>query len=65
MSATERMLSYIGRTWCRSGSPERLERLNPATGEVLGKVPPSGGFEVDEASNAPASAYVDCGSSPR
>ena len=58
------MISYVGRTvrnyingeWCSAQSNEFLDVFNPATGEVLGKVPLSGPQAVERAAVAAARA---------
>jgi 1-pyrroline dehydrogenase len=49
--------NYIGGQWRDAGDGATDEVLNPATGEVLAKVPASGAAEVDAAVEAAAAAF--------
>src|SRR5262250_1434074 len=51
-SATLEVLNYIGGQWIRSSSPQTQEVVNPATAEVLARVPLSGAEEVERAVQA-------------
>jgi len=49
-TAQVRVLSdYVGGAWTASGAGEHLDVTNPATGELLGRVPMSGAAELDAA----------------
>src|SRR4051794_22250577 len=49
--------NFIAGTWRDAGDGATDEVLNPATGEVLAKVPASGAVEIDEAVDAAAGAF--------
>ncbi len=51
--------NFIGGDWRESGAVECLDVVNPATAEVLGKVPLSPAPEVDEAAHAAAAAFPE------
>ena len=49
-SVTTRLLdNYVGGTWTAASSEEALDVTNPATGEVLARVPLSSGADLDAA----------------
>ncbi len=50
--------NYINGQWCASTATEYLEVINPATAEVLAKVPLSLASEVNQAAEAAAEAFV-------
>ncbi len=50
--------NYINGQWCTSSAMEYLDVLNPATAEILAKVPLSPACEVNEAVEAAAEAFV-------
>ncbi|QDL11976.1 methylmalonate-semialdehyde dehydrogenase (CoA acylating) [Brasilonema octagenarum UFV-E1] len=50
--------NYINGQWCTSSTMEYLDVLNPATAEILVKVPLSPACEVNEAVEAAAEAFV-------
>ena len=54
---TDALPNYINGQWCASNATEYLEVINPATQEVLAKVPLSTASEVDRAAQAAAEAY--------
>ncbi len=58
MSASA-LRNYVDGRWIASGSPERLNVLDPATGEVLATVPLSSVEEVDHAARAAAKAFPE------
>ena len=58
-SVPVRVRNYIHGAWCESTAAERLEVLNPATGEVIAHVPLSPVEEVDGAVQAAAAAFAD------
>jgi malonate-semialdehyde dehydrogenase (acetylating)/methylmalonate-semialdehyde dehydrogenase len=51
--------NYIDGAWRESGAGETLEVTNPATAEVLGRVPLSPPEEVDQAARAAAAAFPE------
>lgn len=51
--------NFIDGEWCASEATEFLEVVNPATVEVLAKVPLSTAAEVDRAAQAAAQAFVN------
>ena len=53
------IMNYIGGQWRPSESTEFLNIDNPATAEVLGRVPLSTRPEVDDAAEAAALAFED------
>ncbi len=57
MAENDRLLNYIGGKWRPSAATDSLEVVNPATAEVLGRVPLSPPAEVDEAAHAAAVAF--------
>ncbi|BAY43801.1 methylmalonate-semialdehyde dehydrogenase [Scytonema sp. HK-05] len=50
--------NYINGQWCTSSATEYLDVINPATTEVLAKVPLSPASEVNQAAQAAADAFV-------
>jgi len=50
-------LNCVGGEWRRGGSTELFDVFNPATSEVLAKVPLAGKQDVDAAVAAAAAAY--------
>ncbi|MDE0044151.1 MAG: CoA-acylating methylmalonate-semialdehyde dehydrogenase [Candidatus Poribacteria bacterium] len=59
MAAENMLQNYINNEWLMPGVDERLDVTNPATTEVLAKVPLSPAAEVDSAAQAAASALDD------
>ncbi|BAU42815.1 CoA-acylating methylmalonate-semialdehyde dehydrogenase [Leptolyngbya sp. O-77] len=53
----EQLQNYINGQWCASAATEYLDVVNPATCEVLAKVPLSPAHEVDDAAQAAAAAF--------
>jgi malonate-semialdehyde dehydrogenase (acetylating)/methylmalonate-semialdehyde dehydrogenase len=51
------LLNYVNGQWRASGATERLDVVNPATQEVLARVPLTPAGEVDEAARAAAAAF--------
>jgi malonate-semialdehyde dehydrogenase (acetylating)/methylmalonate-semialdehyde dehydrogenase len=51
--------NYINGEWCVSEATEYLDVINPATTEVLAKVPLASAAEVDRAAQAAAIAFVN------
>src|SRR4051794_7605367 len=51
-STTRVLDNYIGGSWTPAGSSERLDVTNPATGEVLARVPLSNSADLDAAVRA-------------
>ncbi len=58
MSTTNALNNYINGQWRASGATEYLEVVNPATADILVKVPLSPASEVDQAAQAAAVAFV-------
>ena len=58
MSIENTLQNYINNEWRQSSASEYLDVTNPATTEVIGKVPLSPGTEVDQAAQAAADALV-------
>ena len=56
MTTNGAVLNYIGGQWRPSSASEYLDVFNPATKELLGKVPLSPANEVNEAAQAAAEA---------
>ena len=50
--------NYIGGEWATPAAADYLDLTNPATGEMLGRVPLSGAREVDEAVAAARAAFL-------
>ncbi len=50
--------NYINSQWCTSSATEYLDVINPATAEILAKVPLSPASEVNQAVQAAAEAFV-------
>lgn len=50
--------NYINGQWCTSSATEYLDVFNPATAEILAKVPLSPASEVNQATEAAAEAFV-------
>ncbi|MCZ6678548.1 MAG: CoA-acylating methylmalonate-semialdehyde dehydrogenase [Candidatus Poribacteria bacterium] len=59
MSTENILQNYINNEWRQSSASEYLDVTNPATTEVLGKVPLSPSAEVDQAVQAAAEALVE------
>jgi len=59
MDNNKQILNYIGGEWQPSSASEYLDVINPATAEVLGKVPLSPGSEVERAARVAAEAQVE------
>ena len=59
MSAENIFQNYVNNEWYQSNASEYLNVTNPATTEVIGKVPLSPGAEVEQAAEAAAAALVD------
>ena len=57
MTTNNLMLNFIDGEWRRSSATEHLDVINPATNELLGKVPLSPASEVEEAAQAAATAF--------
>src|SRR5215211_6625184 len=51
-SATRVLDNYVGGSWTPAGSSEQLDVTNPATGEVLARVPLSDSADLDAAVRA-------------
>ncbi len=50
--------NYINGKWQKSTATEHLEVINPATTELLGKVPLTPKSEVNEAAEVAAKAFI-------
>jgi malonate-semialdehyde dehydrogenase (acetylating)/methylmalonate-semialdehyde dehydrogenase len=48
-AATDTLPNLIGGSWTRAGAGDAIESIDPATGELLGRVPLSGADDVDRA----------------
>src|SRR5688572_1412117 len=57
MKGNGRVPNYIGGEWRTSSAAEWLDVFNPATGEVIAKVPVSPAAEVNDAATAAAAAF--------
>ncbi len=57
MSTDNVMLNYVNGAWRQSRAAEYLDVVNPATAELMGKVPLSPAAEVNEAAQAAAAAF--------
>lgn len=57
MTTNNALPNYIDGQWCASSAIEYLEVVNPATQEVLGKVPLSPASEVERAACAASEAF--------
>ncbi len=57
MNSTNTVLNYINGEWRPSSAAEFLDVFNPATAEVLGKVPLSPASDVDQAAHLAAKAF--------
>jgi malonate-semialdehyde dehydrogenase (acetylating) / methylmalonate-semialdehyde dehydrogenase len=58
MNSIPTLHNYINGQWCASTATEYLEIINPATIEILAKVPLSPASEVNQAADAAAEAFV-------
>jgi malonate-semialdehyde dehydrogenase (acetylating)/methylmalonate-semialdehyde dehydrogenase len=58
MATTITLPNYINGEWCASNATEFLDVINPATTEVLAKVPLSTASEVNQATEVAAAAFV-------
>jgi malonate-semialdehyde dehydrogenase (acetylating) / methylmalonate-semialdehyde dehydrogenase len=58
MSNTGEILNYIEGKWQASGSTEYQDVVNPATGDLMGRVPLSPAAEIDLAAQAASVAFV-------
>jgi malonate-semialdehyde dehydrogenase (acetylating)/methylmalonate-semialdehyde dehydrogenase len=58
MSNISEILNYIDGKWQASGSTEYQDVVNPATGEMMGRVPLSPAAEIDLAAQAASVAFV-------
>jgi malonate-semialdehyde dehydrogenase (acetylating)/methylmalonate-semialdehyde dehydrogenase len=58
VSTLNPLFNYINGEWCASGTTEFLDVVNPATTEVLAKVPLSLKSDVETATKAAADAFV-------
>jgi malonate-semialdehyde dehydrogenase (acetylating)/methylmalonate-semialdehyde dehydrogenase len=59
MNATPTLPNYINGQWCTSSATEYLEVTNPATIELIARVPLSPAIEVNQATQAAAEAFVN------
>lgn len=58
VSTFQPLYNYINGEWCNSSATELLDVVNPATAQVLAKVPLSPKSDVDVAAQAAAAAFV-------
>src|SRR5690625_7164107 len=58
------LLNYVGGAWTRSSAREHAPVHNPATGEVIARVPLSAARDVAEAVQAAAAAFPDWRDTP-
>ena len=58
MATSITLPNYINGEWCASNATEFLDVINPATTEVLAKVPLSTASEVNQATEVAAAAFV-------
>ncbi|WP_414583437.1 CoA-acylating methylmalonate-semialdehyde dehydrogenase [Scytonema sp. PCC 10023] len=58
MNANHTLPNYINGQWCTSSATEYLDVINPATTEVLAKVPLSPASEINQAAETAAEAFV-------
>ena len=56
---TRLLSNYIGGHWVASTASEELDVTNPATGEILARVPLSGAADVDAAVQAARAAFPE------
>ncbi|MCL4559169.1 MAG: CoA-acylating methylmalonate-semialdehyde dehydrogenase [Chloroflexi bacterium] len=54
----EKIHNYVNGTWHPSSSIEEQEVINPATGEILSRVPLSSGAEIDETVRGAQEAFL-------
>lgn len=59
MTSSNILPNYVGGSWHASESSERLDVTNPATGDVLGRVPLTPAKEVGEAVQTAQDAFPD------
>ncbi|HVN54149.1 MAG TPA: CoA-acylating methylmalonate-semialdehyde dehydrogenase [Anaerolineaceae bacterium] len=59
MSEPEKLINYINGCWCESSAAQYLDVNNPATGEVLARVPLSPPEEIEEAARTAALAQAE------
>lgn len=57
MGDNDRLYNYINNEWRESSATEYLDVTNPATAEVMARVPLSSASEVDQAAQAAAAAF--------
>ena len=57
MSTLRPLFNYINGEWCASGATDFLDVVNPATAQVLAKVPLSPKSDVESAAKAAADAF--------
>ena len=65
MSQNEILLNYVNNRWQRSQAAEQLPVNNPATAEIMARVPLSPAEEVDEAVGGGYNAREKLGRPPR
>jgi acyl-CoA reductase-like NAD-dependent aldehyde dehydrogenase len=64
MNATQDTSLYIGGTWQDSASADRVDVINPATEEVIGRVPTGVAADVEAAVTAACGARAGWGATP-
>ncbi|MBA3924629.1 MAG: aldehyde dehydrogenase family protein, partial [Nostocaceae cyanobacterium] len=58
MNPNNTLSNYIDGQWCVSTATEYLDVINPATAQLLAKVPLSPASEVNQAADAAAAAFI-------
>jgi malonate-semialdehyde dehydrogenase (acetylating)/methylmalonate-semialdehyde dehydrogenase len=58
MADKAEVLNYIGGKWCTAGTDQYQDVVNPATAEVMGRVPLSPAGDVNHAVEVAASAFI-------
>ena len=61
---TRLLSNYIGGHWVASTASDELDVTNPATGEILARVPLSGAADVDAAVQAARAAFPELAPPP-
>ncbi len=54
----EEILNYVDGRWCAAASGQRVDHRDPATGEVIVRLPESGAEDVDAAAQAARRAFA-------
>jgi malonate-semialdehyde dehydrogenase (acetylating)/methylmalonate-semialdehyde dehydrogenase len=61
---SQKAYNFIANQWIESSSNEELDVLNPATQDVIGRVPLSPAAEIEQAAQAASEAYPDWRATP-